>query len=266
MLLTTQNLIVCVPTFVHSLFFSSSQIVESLHFLPTIDIMVSVTSVVQSRPASSSSLKQPMEGRTSSRNHIRFLMDAKKSFLAGSAAVLMTLSTVDLPAQAVLGAPPGDRWDGESSAIGSCPLGEQGEQCRANILAKDTMLTYGQMNNSGKVSGKATGVPVSDVTSTAYKRDTTALADSLKVYMTLDPSDDNRVGLVKTLKKESLDWVSKYARGGSARAKSARTLYVVVDAVQGHLASNGYAPFPRMKATKLVAEVDTAMEFLAQGR
>jgi hypothetical protein len=84
--------------------------------------------------------------------------------------------------------------------------------------------------------------------------------------MTLDPSDDNRVGVVQSVKKESLDWVSKYARGGSARAKSARTLYVVVDAVQGHLATNGYTPFPRSKATKLVEEIDSALGFLAQGR
>lgn len=195
--------------------------------------------------------------------------DALKRSVAVSSAVLalaLFSPTSSLPAHALLGAPPGDRWDGESSAIGSCPLGEEGEQCRAQVLSKDTMLTYGQMNNSGKVSGKATGVPVSDVTSSAYKRDTTALAESLKSYMTLDPSDDNRVGLVKTLKKESLDWVSKYARGGSARAKSARTLYVVVDAVQGFIASNGYAPFPRMKAAKLVEQVDVSMEFLAQGK
>ena len=228
--------------------------------------MVYVTSMAQSRPLSSMVTKAPMKVGQSAGKHVTAAFDIRKSFLAGSAAVLVTLTGVDLPAHALLGGPPGDRWDGESSAIGSCPLGEEGEQCRADILSKDKMLTYGQMNNSGKVSGQATGVPVSDITSSAYKRDTVALAESLKTYMTLDPTDDNRVGLVKTLKKESLDWVSKYARGGSARAKSARTLYVVVDAVQGHLASNGYAPFPRMKATKLVEQVDTSMEFLAQGR
>lgn len=223
-------------------------------------------SVAKAGPFSATKAKAPIKVPHATGNHTMVSLNVKKTFIVGSAALLVTLSGIELPAHAVLGAPPGDRWDGESSAIGSCPLGEEGEQCRADILAKDKLLTYGQMNNSGKVSGKATGVPVSDVTSDAYKRDTTALAESLKTYMTLDPSDDNRVGLVKTLKKESLDWVSKYARGGSARAKSARTLYVVVDAVQGHLASNGYAPFPRMKATKLVEQVDTSMEFLAQGR
>lgn len=186
--------------------------------------------------------------------------------LAATVATLILSITHSPVAYAVLGAPSGERWDGESSAIGSCPLGEEGEQCRTAILSKDTLLSYGQMNNAGKVSGKATGVPVSDISSNAYKRDTMALAESLKAYMTLDPSDDSRVVLVKTLKKEALDWVSKYARGGSARAKSARTLYVVVDAVQGYLASNGYAPFPRTKAAKLLEQVDTSMEFLAQGK
>ena len=229
-------------------------------------MVYAIISVSQARPISSMPGKAPVKVPHATGNHTTVPFDVRKSFLAGSAAVLVTLSGFDLPAHALLGGPPGDRWDGESSAIVSCPLGEEGEQCRANTIAKDKMLTYGQMNNSGKLSGSATGVPVSDVTSSVYKRDTMALAESLKTYMTLDPSDDNRVGLVKTLKKESLDWVSKYARGGSARAKSARTLYVVVDAVQGHLASNGYAPFPRMKATKLVEQVDTSMEFLAQGR
>lgn len=46
------------------------------------------------------------------------------------------------------------------------------------------------------------------------------------------------------LKKDGLDWVSKYARGGSARKVSARTFYIAIDAIQGHVASSGYAPFP----------------------
>lgn len=45
--------------------------------------------------------------------------------------------------------------------------------------------------------------------------------------------------VIKELKAEMPAWVSKYARGGSARTVSARKLYVVVDAISGHFASNG---------------------------
>jgi hypothetical protein len=109
----------------------------------------------------------------------------------------------------------GDRWDGESAAIGSCKLGEAGDECRANVLAKDKLLNYGQVSNSssGKISGSATGVPVSNLDS-KYARETTALAETLKNYMNLDPSDDtvDRQSIVKTVKKESLDWQSPPGR------------------------------------------------------
>ena len=161
----------------------------------------------------------------------------------------------------------GDRWDGESAALGSCKLGEAGDECRSNELAKDKLLNYGQVSNSGKISGSATGVPVSNLDS-KYAKETIALSETLKTYMNLDPNDDtiDRQSIVKSVKKESLDWVSRYARGGSARAKSARTLYVVVDAVQGHVATNGFTPFPRNKAAKLTDQVDAALAFLGQGR
>lgn len=45
--------------------------------------------------------------------------------------------------------------------------------------------------------------------------------------------------IIKELKADMPAWVSKYARGGSARTVSARKLYVVADAISGHFASNG---------------------------
>ena len=45
--------------------------------------------------------------------------------------------------------------------------------------------------------------------------------------------------LVKELKVEGPQWVSKYARGGNVRATSARKFYIVIDALSGHFASNG---------------------------
>ncbi|WPT11984.1 Coatomer subunit alpha-1 [Picochlorum sp. SENEW3] len=158
------------------------------------------------------------------------------------------------------------RWDGSSAAIGSCPLGEAGEECRKGELAQDAMLNYSQVSgkdaNSTKVGGKATGVPVSDMSTSAYAKDTKALASAIESYVSLDPYDEQRVELVKMLKKEGLEWVSKYARGGSARKVSARTFYIAIDAIQGHVASNGYAPFPRSKATKVLADVNKAMDLL----
>ena len=46
---------------------------------------------------------------------------------------------------------------------------------------------------------------------------------------------------LQVLKNDGRAWTSKYARGGSARKNSARSLYIVVDALQGHITSNGWA-------------------------
>lgn len=54
-----------------------------------------------------------------------------------------------------------------------------------------------------------------------------------------DVYDRQRPPLIKSLKTDGLAWVSKYARGGSVRKQSARRFYVAVDAIVGHLASNG---------------------------
>jgi hypothetical protein len=54
-----------------------------------------------------------------------------------------------------------------------------------------------------------------------------------------DVYDKARVPLIKTLKTDAQTWVTKYARGGSVRKQSARKFYIAVDAVLGHMASNG---------------------------
>jgi hypothetical protein len=68
------------------------------------------------------------------------------------------------------------------------------------------------------------------------------------------------------LKADGATWVSKYARGGSARKLSARKFYIVVDAVQGHLASNGFAPYPRQKMTKLLGNIEETKILMANGQ
>lgn len=72
--------------------------------------------------------------------------------------------------------------------------------------------------------------------------------------------------LIKTLKVESNAWVSKYARGGSVRKLSARRMYVAVDAVQGHLASAGLAPFPKAKQATVNTTISEALAFLEKGQ
>ncbi len=71
---------------------------------------------------------------------------------------------------------------------------------------------------------------------------------------------------MQELRKETGQWVAKYARGGSARKLSARRFYIAVDALQGHLASNGQAPFPRQKIPVLQSNVQQARDLIAQGK
>ena len=101
---------------------------------------------------------------------------------------------------------------------------------------------------------------------------------------------------VQLLRKDGSAWVSKYARGGSARKLSARRFYIAVDAlqartschscafrldrtvisahadravvcdVQGHLASNGFSPFPKNKIPVLLNNVKQARDLIAQGK
>lgn len=68
------------------------------------------------------------------------------------------------------------------------------------------------------------------------------------------------------LRKDGSAWVSRYARGGSARKLSARRFYIAVDALQGHLASNGMAPFPKNKLPVLLSNVAQAEALIAQGK
>lgn len=76
----------------------------------------------------------------------------------------------------------------------------------------------------------------------------------------------NSFWCMQELRKETGQWVAKYARGGSARKLSARRFYIAVDALQGHLASNGQAPFPRQKIPVLQSNVQQAKDLIAKGK
>lgn len=59
----------------------------------------------------------------------------------------------------------------------------------------------------------------------------------LPIWLYQAPSDRQRVALVKTVKLDGTAWVSKYARGGSARTQSARRLYIAVDGLVSFITS-----------------------------
>ena len=109
-------------------------------------------------------------------------------------------------------------------------------------------------------------MPVAKLDS-AYARDTEKLSAGIASYVAV-PSDDarRRAPLVKPLRAECQAWASKYARGGSARSQSARAMYVAVDAVMGHLASNGIAPLPSAKRAEVGASLEASARYLAEGR
>ncbi|KAI7840082.1 hypothetical protein COHA_006212 [Chlorella ohadii] len=187
---------------------------------------------------------------------------ARRSLLAGLA--LLAAAAPSAPSLAVA-----SRWDGESSAVGSCALGAAGDDCRLQILKQDRakLDSYeATANETGKVGGMQSGVPVATLDA-AYVKATNQLSDKILAYATFaDPADPARFQVIKELKAEMPAWVSKYARGGSARTVSARKLYVVVDAISGHFASNGLAPLPASKLNKLKADVEAVQELLAQGK
>ena len=177
-----------------------------------------------------------------------------------TAAVALSLQLLISPLSAEA------RWDGESAALGSCPLGDAGIECRKATIARDNLGSYSRaIENATKIGGQATGVPISNLGS-EYAKDTVALGSSIDQYINGDVYDDARPALVKSLKTQGATWVSKYARGGSARTLSARRFYIAVDAVEGHLASNGFAPFPKNKIPKVQKDVTDALELLTEGK
>jgi len=60
--------------------------------------------------------------------------------------------------------------------------------------------------------------PVAQLDS-VYIEETLKLADQIETYMNLDVYDKTRVPLIKDMKVQMNAWVSKYARGGSARTQ-----------------------------------------------
>jgi hypothetical protein len=158
-------------------------------------------------------------------------------------------------------------WDGSSAAIGSCAIGDDGADCRRQALLKDKAGLSGSAYPSkqdGRPQALTSGIPIAEMKDD-YTQATVALSEVVDKYFTLDPFDPERAAVVKTLKADGSAWASKYARGGSARKLSARKFYIVVDALQGHLTSNGFAPLSPSKTKALQKNLDETRELLARG-
>lgn len=158
-------------------------------------------------------------------------------------------------------------WDGSSSAIGSCALGEEGDDCRIQTLQKATEKGFEAYGDAVKERPQqnTVGIAVAEMKD-EYSKETLALGQQIQAYASMDLYNAERPKLVQLLRKDGSAWVSRYARGGSARKLSARRFYIAVDALQGHLASNGMAPFPKNKIPVLLANVAQAEALIAQGK
>lgn len=157
-------------------------------------------------------------------------------------------------------------WDGESAALGSCAIGPPGDDCRRAVLLRDSTQKEDYKGSQKTTASKPNvGVPMSEMND-SYTKESATLSEAIIKYGTLDLYDPQRVQVINLLKSDARLWTSKYARGGSVRKPSARKIYIVVDALQGHLTSNGFAPFPKTKMAKLLGDVQEAKALLAEGK
>ncbi|GLI59745.1 hypothetical protein VaNZ11_001695 [Volvox africanus] len=183
---------------------------------------------------------------------------SRRSLIAMAAsALLVGVASTSRPAQALTCASETKTEDDDTA-------------CRRAVLSNDLgNVQKAEANYKSLAEKKFTavnGVPVA-ILDTEYVRSTLKLREDIINYATLDVNNYQvRVPLIKTLRTEGADWVSKYARGGSARTDSARRMYIAVDALIGHLASNGYAPMPKPKLKVVLSNIDQAKAFLEEGK
>jgi hypothetical protein len=84
--------------------------------------------------------------------------------------------------------------------------------------------------------------------------------------MLQDPFDKARMAALSEVKTGGKAWIAAHAKGGSAPGQAAKRMYVAVDAVTGHVNSNGAAPLPKQKAKFVAQTLEEVDNFLAQGK
>lgn len=155
------------------------------------------------------------------------------------------------------------RTEAQPLVNGVCPLGEEGQQCRLEQLAKDD---DGKGISYAGAADKQPAKPAPKAQDPKYEEQTLAVTALVREYMGLATFDKRRPELAELVKKEGNTWVSKYAPGGSSRKESARALYSALSSLLGQFAFNGIAPMKGSLAAQVIANCDKTENFLAQGR
>ena len=157
-------------------------------------------------------------------------------------------------------------WDGQAG-MGMCELGDEGAECRAKDFEKDAgKLASDVMSKADRQGALKTGQAEKKVDYAVYSSESSDLISEIDSYLELDVFDKQRRVATGEIQTNSKVWTSKYAPGGSARLESAQKLYVVVDSLLGHFASNGLAPLPDTMKAKARSDMATARTFLDKGK
>ena len=140
-------------------------------------------------------------------------------------------------------------WTGELPD-GTCALGEEGDDCRLKEIGKDSEKLKRELSTS------AQGSKPSYSGNEEYYESTDKLMSEITTYLSMDVYDPARRKAQASIQDDGKTWVSKYAKGGSARLESAQKFYVVVDSLLGHFASQGYAPLQKVQRDKIQSGID----------
>ncbi|KAA6416763.1 MAG: hypothetical protein FRX49_13275 [Trebouxia sp. A1-2] len=134
-------------------------------------------------------------------------------------------------------------WDGESAALGSCAIGPPGDECRRQVLLRDSTQKEdykGSQRTSASMPN--VGVPVSQMDD-SYTKESATLSEAIIKYGTLDLYDPQRVQVINLLKSDARLWTSKLCPE-----------------------CGKFAPFPKAKMAKLLGDMQDAKALLAEGK
>ncbi|CAD7695451.1 unnamed protein product [Ostreobium quekettii] len=165
-------------------------------------------------------------------------LQRRQMLLCGGSAVPLLLLQAD---NALARQRPGLGVESQQCALEELTT-ESATECRLKILREDQdaagSADYKALakENQTQAAGVGTATGAADA---EYVEMTTALADYIGQWASLDVYDPARLTALAAIKSDGPKWVSKYARGGSVKNQSARRFYIALDAALGHIAPNG---------------------------